>query len=111
MQPFNRGCIPPRSSADPNQSHNSTCPVSPVPTRPTPFGFGFVDFNQHNSGFMNLLNQLLSWDPNLYGWNPNQNMDGMGSSQAFGLTQTFGSLLHDPEVVPETQRKVKETQK
>ncbi|MFS7948956.1 hypothetical protein Hanom_Chr06g00565901 [Helianthus anomalus] len=60
---------------------------------------------------MNLLNQPLSWDPNLYGWNPNQNTDGMGSSQAFGSAQAFGSPLHEPDVVPETQPEVAETQK
>ncbi|MFS8009100.1 hypothetical protein Hanom_Chr14g01280541 [Helianthus anomalus] len=81
MHPFNRDFIPPRSSADRNQSGNPTRPVSPVPTRPTPFGSGFVDYNQQNTGFINLLNQPLSWDPNLYGWNPNQNTDGMGPSQ------------------------------
>ncbi|MFS7940533.1 hypothetical protein Hanom_Chr05g00465601 [Helianthus anomalus] len=56
MQPFNRGFIPPRLSAEPNQSSNSTRPVSPVPTRPTPYGSGFVDFNQQSIWFMNLLN-------------------------------------------------------
>ncbi|MFS7913131.1 hypothetical protein Hanom_Chr02g00138221 [Helianthus anomalus] len=96
MQPLNRGFIPPRSSAESNQSSNHTRPVSPVPTRPTPYESGFVDFNQHNTGFMNQLNQPLSWDPNLYGWNPNKKMDEMRSSQA------FGSPPHGPEVVPET---------
>ncbi|MFS7997608.1 putative No apical meristem-associated domain-containing protein [Helianthus anomalus] len=88
MHPFNRGFIPPRSSADPNQSGNPTRPVAPVPTRPNPFGSGFLDYNQQSPGFMNLLNQPLSWDPNLYGWNPNQNTDGMGSSQAFGVVSS-----------------------
>ncbi|KAJ0582499.1 hypothetical protein HanHA300_Chr04g0152911 [Helianthus annuus] len=111
MQPFNRSFIPPSSSADPNQSSNPTRPVSPVPTRATPYGSGFVDFNRYNTGFMNLLNQPRSWDPNLYGWNLNQNMDGMGSSQAFGSAQAFGSPLREPEVVPETQPEVEETQK
>ncbi|MFS7988182.1 hypothetical protein Hanom_Chr11g01031661 [Helianthus anomalus] len=111
MQPFNRGFIPLRSSADPNQSSNPTHPVSPVPTRPTPYGSGFVDFKQHNTGLMNLLNQPLTWDPNLYGWNPNQNMDGMGSSQAFRSAQAFSSPLRDPEVVPETQPEVEESKK
>ncbi|XP_021985354.1 uncharacterized protein LOC110881385 [Helianthus annuus] len=110
MHPFNRDFIPPRSSADPNQSGNPTRPVSPVPTRPNPFGSGFLDYNQQSPGFMNLLNQPLSWDPNLYGWNPNQNMDGMGSSQAFGSAQAFGSPLHEPDVVPETQPEVPDTQ-
>ncbi|MFS8032751.1 hypothetical protein Hanom_Chr17g01561371 [Helianthus anomalus] len=59
MQPFNRSFIPPHSSADPNQSSNPTRPVSPVLTRPTSYGSGFVDFNQHNTGFMILLNQPL----------------------------------------------------
>ncbi|XP_022035265.1 glutathione S-transferase T3-like [Helianthus annuus] len=59
---------------------------------------------------MNLLNQPLSWDPNLYGWNPSQNTDGMGSSQAFGSAQAFGSPLHEPDVVPETQPEVPDTQ-
>ncbi|KAF5754987.1 putative glutathione transferase [Helianthus annuus] len=104
MHPFNRGFIPPRSSADPNQSGNPTRPVAPVPTRPNPFGSGFLDYNQQSPGFMNLLNQPLSWDPNLYGWNPNQNTDGMGSAQA------FGSPLHEPDVVPETQPEVPDTQ-
>ncbi|MFS7899427.1 hypothetical protein Hanom_Chr00s057741g01783661 [Helianthus anomalus] len=45
---------------------------------------------------MNLLNQPLSWDPDLYGWNPNQNTDGMRSSQAFGSAEAFGSPLHEP---------------
>ncbi|XP_035830167.1 glutathione S-transferase T3-like [Helianthus annuus] len=110
MHPFNRGFIPPRSSADPNQSGNPTRPVAPVPTRPNPFGSGFLDYNQQSPGFMNLLNQPLSWDPNLYGWNPNQNTDGMGSSQAFGSAQAFGSSLHEPDVVPETQPEVPDTQ-
>ncbi|XP_021995553.1 uncharacterized protein LOC110892710 [Helianthus annuus] len=110
MNPFNRGFIPPRSSADPNQSGNPTRPVAPVPTRPNPFGSGFLDYNQQSLGFMNLLNQPLSWDPNLYGWNPNQNTDGMGSSQAFGSAQAFGSPLHEPDVVPETQPEVPDTQ-
>ncbi|XP_022032816.1 uncharacterized protein LOC110933925 [Helianthus annuus] len=110
MNPFNRSFIPPRSSADPNQSGNPTRPVAPVPTRPNPFGSGFLDYNQQSPGFMNLLNQPLSWDPNLYGWNPNQNTDGMGSSQAFGSDQAFGSPLHEPDVVPETQPEVPDTQ-
>ncbi|XP_022024419.1 uncharacterized protein LOC110924736 [Helianthus annuus] len=110
MNPFNRGFIPPQSSADPNQSGNPTRPVAPVPTRPNPFGSGFLDYNQQSPGFMNLLNQPLSWDPNLYGWNPNQNTDGMGSSQAFGSAQAFGSPLHEPDVVPETQPEVPDTQ-
>ncbi|XP_021988656.1 uncharacterized protein LOC110885283 [Helianthus annuus] len=110
MHPFNRGFIPLRSSADPNQSGNPTRPVSPVPTRPSPFGSGFLDYNQQSPGFMNLLNQPLSWDPNLYGWNLNQNTDGMGSSQAFGSAQAFGSPLHEPDVVPETQPEVPDTQ-
>ncbi|XP_035845714.1 uncharacterized protein LOC110942564 [Helianthus annuus] len=110
MNPFNRGFIPPRSSADPNQRGNPTRPVAPVPTRPNPFGSGFLDYNQQSPGFMNLLNQPLSWDPNLYGWNPNQNTDGMGSSQAFGSAQAFGSPLHEPDVVPETQPEVPDTQ-
>ncbi|XP_022032055.1 uncharacterized protein LOC110933125 [Helianthus annuus] len=110
MNPFNRGFIPPRSSADTNQSGNPTRPVAPVPTRPNPFGSGFLDYNQQSPGFMNLLNQPLSWDPNLYGWNPSQNMDGMGSSQAFGSAQAFGSPLHEPDVVPETQPEVPDTQ-
>ncbi|KAM0064251.1 putative glutathione transferase [Helianthus debilis subsp. tardiflorus] len=104
MNPFNRGFIPPRSSGNP------TRPVAPVPTRPNPFGSGFVDYNQQSPGFMNLLNQPLSWDPNLYGWNPSQNMDGMGSSQAIGSAQAFGSPLHEHDVVPETQPEVPDTQ-
>ncbi|KAJ0881544.1 putative No apical meristem-associated domain-containing protein [Helianthus annuus] len=110
MHPFNRGFIPPRSRADPNQSGNPTRPVAPVPTRPNPFGSGFLDYNQQSPRFMNLLNQPLSWDPNLYWWNPNQNTDGMGSSQAFGSAQAFGSPLHEPDVVPETQPEVPDTQ-
>ncbi|XP_021990973.1 uncharacterized protein LOC110887708 [Helianthus annuus] len=110
MHPFNRGFITPRSSADPNQSGNPTRPVAPVPTRPNPFGSGFLDYNQQSPRFMNLLNQPLSWDPNLYGWNPNQNTDGMGSSQAFGSAQAFGSPLREPDVVPETQPEVPDTQ-
>ncbi|MFS7904451.1 hypothetical protein Hanom_Chr01g00036231 [Helianthus anomalus] len=35
----------------------------------------------------------------------------MGSSQAFGSAQSFGSPLHEPEVVPETQPEVTERQK
>ncbi|KAJ0927953.1 hypothetical protein HanRHA438_Chr04g0188721 [Helianthus annuus] len=58
MHPFNRGFIPPRSSADPNQSGNPTRPVSPVPPRPNPFGSGFLDDNQQNPGFTNLLNKI-----------------------------------------------------
>ncbi|KAF5801844.1 putative No apical meristem-associated domain-containing protein [Helianthus annuus] len=104
MNPFNRGFIPPRSSGNP------TRPVAPVPTRPNPFGSGFLDYNQQSPGFMNLLNQPLSWDPNLYGWNPSQNMDGLGLSQAFGSAQAFGSPLHEPDVVPETQPEVPDTQ-
>ncbi|KAM0000987.1 hypothetical protein Hdeb2414_s0001g00038291 [Helianthus debilis subsp. tardiflorus] len=49
MHPFNRGFIPPRSSADPNQSGNPTRPVSPVPTRPNPFGSGFLDYKSTKS--------------------------------------------------------------
>ncbi|MFS7923331.1 hypothetical protein Hanom_Chr03g00259491 [Helianthus anomalus] len=56
---------------------------------------------------MNLLNQALSWDPNLYGRNPNQTV----SSQAFGSAQAFGSPLREPDVVPVTQPEVEETQK
>ncbi|MFS7992267.1 hypothetical protein Hanom_Chr12g01080341 [Helianthus anomalus] len=56
MHPFNCGFIPARSSVDLNQSGNPTHPVSPVPTRPTSFGSGFLDYNQQNLGFMNLLN-------------------------------------------------------
>ncbi|MFS8013649.1 hypothetical protein Hanom_Chr14g01335521 [Helianthus anomalus] len=56
MHSFNHGFIPPQSSADPNKSGNPTRPGSPVPTRPTPFGSGFVDYNQQNAGLMNLLN-------------------------------------------------------
>ncbi|MFS8027315.1 hypothetical protein Hanom_Chr16g01497281 [Helianthus anomalus] len=72
MHPFNRGFIPPRYSADTNQTSNPSRPVSPVPTRPISYRSGFVNYNQHQTGFMNLLNQPLSWDPNLYGWNLNQ---------------------------------------
>ncbi|MFS7927689.1 hypothetical protein Hanom_Chr04g00312051 [Helianthus anomalus] len=55
---------------------------------------------------MNLLNQPLSWNPNLYGWKSNQNKNGMGSSQAFGSAQAFGSPLREPKVVSDTQPKV-----
>ncbi|MFS7990922.1 putative No apical meristem-associated domain-containing protein [Helianthus anomalus] len=34
----------------------------------------------------------------------------MGSSQAFGSAQAFGSPLHEPDVVPETQPEVPDTQ-
>ncbi|MFS7985713.1 hypothetical protein Hanom_Chr11g01001801 [Helianthus anomalus] len=46
---------------------------------------------------MNLLNQPLSWDQYLYGWNPNYNIGGIRSSQA------FGSSLREPDFVPNTQ--------
>ncbi|MFS7894589.1 hypothetical protein Hanom_Chr00s001829g01688111 [Helianthus anomalus] len=69
-----------------NQMSNPSSPVSPIPIRSTPFGSGFVDYNQHQTEFLNLFNQPLSWDPNLYGWNPNQKMGGIGSSQAFDST-------------------------
>ncbi|MFS8033770.1 hypothetical protein Hanom_Chr17g01573461 [Helianthus anomalus] len=84
--------LQPQSSADTNQTTNPSQPVSPVPTQPTPWPYGssFVEYNQNQTGFMNLLNQPLSWDPNLYGWNPNHNMGVIGSSQA------FGSPLRDP---------------
>ncbi|MFS7960459.1 hypothetical protein Hanom_Chr08g00703391 [Helianthus anomalus] len=48
---------------------------------------------------MNLLNQPLSWDPNQCGLNPNFNMGGYGSSQAFGSSQ------NEPDFVPETRTK------
>ncbi|MFS7894743.1 hypothetical protein Hanom_Chr00s001991g01690611 [Helianthus anomalus] len=48
-----------------NQMSNPSSPVSPIPIRSTPFGSGFVDYNQHQTGFLNLFNQPLSWDPNL----------------------------------------------
>ncbi|MFS7986413.1 hypothetical protein Hanom_Chr11g01010041 [Helianthus anomalus] len=60
---------------------------------------------------MNLLNQPLSRYPNLYGWNPNQNTDGIGSFQAFRSAQAFFSPLREAEVVPETQPEVEEFQK
>ncbi|MFS7908955.1 hypothetical protein Hanom_Chr01g00089171 [Helianthus anomalus] len=59
MHSFNRGFVPLRSSADMNQTSNPSRPVSQVPTRPTPFGSSFVDYNQHQTGFMNLLKQPL----------------------------------------------------
>ncbi|MFS7987111.1 hypothetical protein Hanom_Chr11g01018531 [Helianthus anomalus] len=96
MYPFNRGFVPSCSCADTNQTSNSCRLVSPAPTRPTPFGSGFVDYNQHQTGFMNLLNQPLSWDSNLYGRNPNQNMGGIRSSQTFGSAQAFGLPLREP---------------
>ncbi|MFS7971845.1 hypothetical protein Hanom_Chr09g00837641 [Helianthus anomalus] len=74
MHPHSRGFVPPHSSVDTNQTSNPSQPISPVPTRPTPYGTGFVEYNQNQTGFMNLLYQPLSWEPNLYGWNPNYNM-------------------------------------
>ncbi|MFS7922363.1 hypothetical protein Hanom_Chr03g00248221 [Helianthus anomalus] len=100
MHPFNRDFVPPRSSADTNQTSN---PVSPVPTRRTPYASGFVEYNQ--TGFINLLNQPVSWDPNLYGWNTNHNMGGIGSSQV------FGSPLSKPDFVSDTQPVGQEAQK
>ncbi|MFS8022322.1 hypothetical protein Hanom_Chr16g01438121 [Helianthus anomalus] len=94
MYRYNRGFVPSRSSVDTNQMTNPSQPVSPVPTRPN---------NQNQSGFMNLLNQPLSWDPNLYDWNPNHNMGGFGSSQAFSSAQAFGSQVCEPDFVPDTQ--------
>ncbi|MFS8007840.1 hypothetical protein Hanom_Chr14g01265681 [Helianthus anomalus] len=90
-----------------NQTSNPSHPVSPIPT---PHGSGFVEYNQHQTGFMCLLNQPLSWEPNLYGWNPNHNMGGIGSFQAFGSAQTFGSPLREPDFVPDTQPVVEEVQ-
>ncbi|MFS7968810.1 hypothetical protein Hanom_Chr09g00801891 [Helianthus anomalus] len=97
MHPNNRWIIPPRSSAYSNQTTSPSQLVSPVPTRPTPYESGIVGYNQNQSGFMNLLNQSLSWDPNLYCWNPNYNMGGIGSSQA------FGSPLRELGFIPGTQ--------
>ncbi|MFS7972015.1 hypothetical protein Hanom_Chr09g00839641 [Helianthus anomalus] len=56
MHPFNRSFVTPRSSADTSQTSNPSRRVSPVPTRSTLFGSGFVDYNQHQTAFMNLLN-------------------------------------------------------
>ncbi|MFS7972014.1 hypothetical protein Hanom_Chr09g00839631 [Helianthus anomalus] len=56
MHPFNRDFVPPRSSGDTNQMSNPSRPVSSVSTGPNSFGSGFVDYNQHQTGFMNLLN-------------------------------------------------------
>ncbi|MFS7918255.1 hypothetical protein Hanom_Chr03g00198801 [Helianthus anomalus] len=57
---------------------------------------------------MNLLNQPLSWDPNLYVWNPNQNIRGFANaSQLFGSTQSEPYFV--PETQTETQPKIEET--
>ncbi|MFS8003349.1 hypothetical protein Hanom_Chr13g01212951 [Helianthus anomalus] len=89
MYIYNRGFVPPRSSGDPNQPNTSNQPGALVPTQPAAYGTGFVEYNQHPTGFMNLLNQPFSWDPNLYGWNPNQKIGGFAnSSQPFGSTQS-----------------------
>ncbi|KAJ0443693.1 hypothetical protein HanIR_Chr16g0823611 [Helianthus annuus] len=67
---------------------------------------------------MNLLNQPLSWDPKLYGFMNLLNQPQCMSRkvfflvvQAFGSAQAFGSPLHEPDVIPETQHEVAETQK
>ncbi|MFS7897451.1 hypothetical protein Hanom_Chr00s009205g01742521 [Helianthus anomalus] len=60
MYPYNRGFVPSRSSVDKNQMTNPSQLVSPIPTRPTPYESGFVEYNQNQTNFMNLLNQPLS---------------------------------------------------
>ncbi|MFS7994533.1 hypothetical protein Hanom_Chr12g01107191 [Helianthus anomalus] len=60
MYPYNRSFVPPRSNADMNQTTNPSQPVSPVPTRPTPYSSDFVEYNQNQTGFMNLLNHPLT---------------------------------------------------
>ncbi|MFS8007295.1 putative HIT-like domain-containing protein [Helianthus anomalus] len=52
--------VPPQFSGDPNQMNAPKQPVAPVPTRPTAYGTRFIDYNQYQTGFMNLLNQPLS---------------------------------------------------
>ncbi|MFS8024574.1 hypothetical protein Hanom_Chr16g01464811 [Helianthus anomalus] len=96
MYPYNCGFVPPRSSGDSNQKNAPNQPFAPVPTRLTAYGARFVEYNQNKTGFMNLLNQPLPLDPNLCGWNPNHNMGGFGSTQAFGSPQG------EPDFVPET---------
>ncbi|KAM0070702.1 hypothetical protein Hdeb2414_s0001g00016211 [Helianthus debilis subsp. tardiflorus] len=71
MYPYNLGSVPPRSSGNPNQTNARNQPVALVPTLPTTYGTWFVEYNQNQSGFMNLLNQPLTRDPNQYGWNLN----------------------------------------
>ncbi|MFS7994418.1 hypothetical protein Hanom_Chr12g01105871 [Helianthus anomalus] len=110
MHLYNHGFIPPRSNVDTNQTTNPSHPVSPVPTRHTPYGFGFVDYDQPQTRFMNLLNQPLSGDLNLYGWNPNHNMGGIGSPQGFSSARAFDSSLREPDFVPDTQPVVDEAQ-
>ncbi|MFS7928985.1 hypothetical protein Hanom_Chr04g00327211 [Helianthus anomalus] len=80
MYPYNPAFIPPRSSGDPNQTNARNQPVALVPTHTAAYGTGVVEYNQNQSGFINLLNQPLIWDPNQYGWNPNINMGGFDSS-------------------------------
>ncbi|MFS7979295.1 hypothetical protein Hanom_Chr10g00925661 [Helianthus anomalus] len=45
VYPYNCGFVPPCSSADTNQTTNPSQPVSPVPTRPTPYRSDFVEYN------------------------------------------------------------------
>ncbi|MFS8009187.1 hypothetical protein Hanom_Chr14g01281711 [Helianthus anomalus] len=66
MYPYNRGCVPPHSNGDPNQTNAPNQPVALVPTRSTVYGAGFVEYNKNQTGFMNLLNQTHSWDPNCH---------------------------------------------
>ncbi|MFS8024421.1 hypothetical protein Hanom_Chr16g01463061 [Helianthus anomalus] len=42
MHPHNRGFVPPRSSADTNQTTNPSQPASLASTRLTPYGSGFT---------------------------------------------------------------------
>ncbi|MFS7942351.1 hypothetical protein Hanom_Chr06g00487401 [Helianthus anomalus] len=56
MYPYNRAFAPPHSSGNPNQTNAPNQSVAPVPTRPTAYGAGFVEYNQNQTSLMNLLN-------------------------------------------------------
>ncbi|MFS7962739.1 hypothetical protein Hanom_Chr08g00730091 [Helianthus anomalus] len=64
MYPYNQSFVPPRSSSGPNQTNAPSQPVAPVPTRPIAYRIGFVEYNDYQTEFMNLLNQPFSCDPN-----------------------------------------------
>ncbi|MFS7915997.1 hypothetical protein Hanom_Chr02g00171901 [Helianthus anomalus] len=61
----NRGFVHSRSSCDPNQTNAPNQLVALVPTRPTAYGTGFVEYNHNQTRLiMNFWNQPLTWDPN-----------------------------------------------
>ncbi|MFS7969167.1 hypothetical protein Hanom_Chr09g00805981 [Helianthus anomalus] len=110
MYPYNRGFVPPQSSGNLNQTNTPNQLVAPVSTRLTAYGTGFVEYNHNQTGFMNLLNQPLSWDPNQYGWNPSFNMGGYGSSQVFGSSQNEPDFILEIQTETRTDEEEPETQ-